>query len=140
MDLVIIDQAIASPQQLAEVLSPAAEVLLIGPQQDLFALLHSTISGRRGIRSLHLIGHGASGQMQLGSTLLTTELVQANETRLAALAKCFEPGADLMLYGCETGQGTKGKQLMRSLSRALQVDVLHHPIGQVANREAVTGC
>ena len=50
-----------------------AEVVLLDPTQDGLSQMLTALDGRSGLDAIHLIGHGASGLIDLGSASVTTD-------------------------------------------------------------------
>lgn len=84
--------------------------------------LHTALAAhKRKIDELHLISHGADGQVFLGSD--TLEANSATMTQMSSLQQYFAPGADVKLYGCDIAKTDSGEYFVNQLADVMQVDV-----------------
>lgn len=78
---------------------------------------------RPGVSAVHILSHGASGSIQLGSTTLDAESLASREAELRAWGEALGADADLLIYGCEVGAGDAGAWLLGELGRLTGADV-----------------
>ena len=122
--LVVIDQTLAHRDALLAAVPAGAQVLLLDPAQDGLQQINSALVGRSDITALHLITHGSSGQLQLGSATLDAQTMQQDRTGLlAAIGQHLQAGADVLVYGCDFGAGDAGAAASQALATALGADV-----------------
>ena len=100
-----------------------AEVHQIDPATDGVALMASTLAGRSGIGAVHLLTHGAAGQVQLGNVSLTQANLSSYTTEWATIKGALNADADLLIYGCDVAANDAGKALISQLADATGADV-----------------
>ncbi|WP_081972639.1 DUF4347 domain-containing protein [Leptolyngbya sp. KIOST-1] len=74
-------------------------------------------------QALHLVSHGSPGQILLGNATLNTASLNAYRQELTTWHNALPAGADLLLYGCELGQGQEGQAFLQQLQRLTGADV-----------------
>jgi len=121
--LVVVDTSVAGYSTLIEGLAPGAEVLKIGADQNgLQVLADALAAGGTTYDAIHVVSHGGEGQVQLGTTLLTSESLTNYGDALSALGAALTADGDLLLYGCEVGTGT-GQAFVDELATQTGADV-----------------
>ena len=82
--IVFIDSRVQDAATLLQGLEPGTEVVFLQAGQDGLAQMADALQGRTGVDAIHVLSHGQSGQLQLGSLALDQ----------AALAARRHTGAD----------------------------------------------
>ncbi|MBK7006204.1 MAG: DUF4347 domain-containing protein [Burkholderiales bacterium] len=72
------------------------------------------LQGRTDIDALHLISHGSQGTLYLGSTVLDSGNLASYTSQLANIGSALTNAGDILLYGCNVAQGTRGRHLSSS--------------------------
>ncbi len=121
--IVFIDRQLADYEILAAGVLPDMEVCLLEPTQDGVRQIAAVLATRRAIRTIHLVSHGSAGRIQLGSADLSVESIAKYSLELQQWSERLAPGAELVIYGCEVGQGDRGVSLVYRLSELLGVSV-----------------
>lgn len=75
------------------------------------------------VDSIQIFSHGASGQLTLGSSTLSSDNVSTLTGTLAAWGASLTADADIQLYGCNVGAGVAGRVLVDSLAAYTGADV-----------------
>lgn len=114
--LVVIDPRITALEQLVVGLKTGAQVLILDRAAGAIGQISRFLAHQTGFKSLHLIGHGRPGAMQLGSNWLDAATLHKNRDLVRAWSAAFAPSYfDLLLYGCSVAQGQQGKDLLATL-------------------------
>ena len=121
--IVFVEADVPDYQSLLAGLAPGTEVHVLDAGADGLARMAEVLAGRGGIDALHIISHGKEGAVSLGSLLLTTDQLPAHADALAAIGAALNPGADILLYGCDVGAGTDGATFVDALAKATGADV-----------------
>ncbi|MFZ4626632.1 MAG: DUF4347 domain-containing protein, partial [Rhodoferax sp.] len=100
-----------------------AQVVLLDPTTDGLTQMLAALNGRTGLDAIHIIGHGASGLLTLGSTNVTTQTLTERAADLAALGGALAATGDILLYGCNVAAGADGLSLVNALANATGADV-----------------
>lgn len=114
--LVFIDRLVPHHAELVAGALPKTEVILLDPEQDGVWQISETLAEHQGITSLHLVSHGASGQLILGNTILSQETLSQYTSLLMTWSDALTCDAELLIYGCEVGQGARGETFIHRLS------------------------
>jgi len=124
VELVVVDTSLADHAQLLADLARqrqagrAIEVLTVGAGEDGIARIGAWLAGRQGVSAIHLLAHGAAGQVQLGGSQLDATSLGARAAELAAWGAALSPEADLLVYGCDVAATAAGRQLLADLALA----------------------
>ena len=121
--VVAIDCGIAGWSGLAAEFRRHGEVIVLNGEDDGVAALAAALAKRRGITALHIVSHGEPGALRLGSAVLSAATLPHYRTVLDDLAAALAPGADLLLYGCNTGQGAVGAKFLDLLAAATGANI-----------------
>src|SRR5262245_6204202 len=90
------------------------------------------------LSSISVVGHGAAGEIDLGSTTLDESDLSAHATALAQIGSALAPGGNLQLYACDVASGDAGQQFISDLSHyagGVTVEAATHDIGLTASGE-----
>jgi hypothetical protein len=128
---------------------PDLQDLLDGVQQgDLIYVLDTNSDGVQqiadilaannltGLASISIVAHGAPGEIEIGSTLLTDANLSSHSTALAEIGAAMAPGGNILLYGCDVGSGAAGTQFINDLSTLTSgtvVGAATHDVGSGAD-------
>ena len=110
-EILVIDSSVADRDVLLQGLDAPMEVILLQGDDGLEQLAH-TLAGRNGIAALHLITHGAPGQLHLGAQRLTRADFSVYADELNTISNALAEDGELLIYGCEVLPGAKGACLL----------------------------
>ena len=123
--VVFIDSRTPDIQALIAGVKPGELVFVLdsstdGVQQiaDILATNHLT-----GLAAISIVGHGASGEIQLGSSWLDESDLAAHAAALSTIGAALTADGDLALYACNTASGAAGQQFIADLSAYAGADV-----------------
>jgi hypothetical protein len=108
--LVVFDTQIPDLHILMAGLVEAADLLVLDPNQDGIAQITQFLIAQP-VTALHIVSHGQPGLLQLGQTQITS----ANLSDYAGLLRLWA-STEILLYGCEVGQGETGRNFIAQLS------------------------
>ena len=78
---------------------------------------------QRSINSISILSHGQPGSFQLGYERITANSIQTNLVLWKTLTAVLASNANLYIYGCESGSGEQGQQLLDTLSSVTAANV-----------------
>lgn len=110
-------------QTLAAAAPFGAEVVVLDGESDGMAQMAAHLQGRSGIAAIHILSHGAEGQLKLGTVTLDSNTLNVCSAQLASIGSSLMPDGDLLLYGCEVAGGAPGLAFIQRLSHITQADV-----------------
>ncbi|MEH2260079.1 putative Ig domain-containing protein [Nostoc sp.] len=114
--LVFIDPQVENYQSLVAGVLPNTSVIVLDPDQNGIEQISQVLATYRKINSLHIVSHGAPGQVYLGNSQLSYETLNHSAWQLMNWANVLSADAQLLLYGCEVGQTQQGKAFVQRLS------------------------
>ncbi|MFB2957497.1 putative Ig domain-containing protein [Aeromonas veronii] len=121
-EVVFIDSTVPDHQQLAQGVKPGVEVVILDAGGDALTQIADWAANHTGYDAVHLISHGAEGQIRLGNLTLTSANLASYATQLSTLGEVLNPNGDLLLYGCDIAAGS-GTNLIASLASITGADV-----------------
>ncbi|MVW64032.1 DUF4347 domain-containing protein, partial [Massilia sp. NEAU-DD11] len=122
-EIVFIEDNVADYQSLAQQLGAGREVVILDSTGDGVHQIADALAGRTGIDALHIISHGAAGTASLGALTLDAASLGDHQADLNAIGSTMAKDGDILLYGCDTGAGSRGRALVDKLAIATGADV-----------------
>jgi Domain of unknown function (DUF4347)/FG-GAP-like repeat len=121
--LLFIDSGVVDDVQTLVNGALGAEVHLLRLGADAMAQITQTLLGRSGIESLQIVSHGRSGGLKLGAGWLDLQSLPSYLGQLKSWGQALTAEADVLLYGCDVGQGESGNAFVNLLAQATGADV-----------------
>ncbi|MFN9988050.1 MAG: DUF4347 domain-containing protein, partial [Pirellula sp.] len=129
-ELIIVDTSLPEYERLLSAcgvytsIDQCFDVLYLDHSADGIAVVTEYLSqSGRVYDAIHLVTHGFSGGLQLGSATVTAGNLSEFETQLNAWRANLSADADLLLYGCSIADTATGEAFVGDLSKLLDVDV-----------------
>ncbi|GLS20283.1 hypothetical protein GCM10007874_33000 [Labrys miyagiensis] len=118
VQIVFIDSRVPDIQALIDGATPGEQVFVLdaasdGIQQIADILANDNLTN---LASISIVGHGAPGEIELGSSWLDDTDLAGHATALSTIGAALAPGGDLALYACNTAAGATGQQFITDLS------------------------
>jgi len=120
---VFIDSRVADIEALIAGLEPDTQVVILDATQDGVAQIAEALAGATNLDSIHIVSHGSSGALYLGSTVLNEENLDDYRNDLSQSGAALSEDGDILLYGCEVGAGSAGQRFIEQLSLLTGADV-----------------
>ncbi|MEH1902402.1 MAG: DUF4347 domain-containing protein [Nostoc sp.] len=114
--LVFIDPQVENYQSLVAGVLPNTTVIILDADQNGIEQISQVLATYGVINSLHIVSHGAPGQVYLGNSQLSYETLNRYAWQLMDWANVLSADTQLLLYGCEVGQTEQGKAFVQRLS------------------------
>ena len=121
--IVFVDSAIENIDTLIDGLAQDSELVLLTPDQDAIAQVSNVLSSRSDVSQIHIITHGDAGQLRLGGQTIDALQLEQRSEEIMAWRSSLSDDADILLYGCNTGQGSAGAHFVSLLSKLSGADV-----------------
>src|ERR1700722_13376893 len=133
-EIAFIDPAISDVRVLLAGLSPDVQPIMLNAADPAPRQMAAALSGRAGLDAIHIIAHGAPGEVRFAAGVLSANSVNQHAADLAALGSAVGQNASLMLWTCETGQGERGQDFVAALasSSGAQVAASRRLVGAAA--------
>jgi glucose/arabinose dehydrogenase len=120
-ELVFVDTSLDAYRTLASSAAANAEVILLDRAIDGVDQITQALAGRRNLDAIHIISHGSSGALQLGSGSLSG--LNLDATALQSWGQALSQDADILLYGCNVASDAAGQQFVFQLSQLTGADI-----------------
>ena len=75
------------------------------------------------VDAVHMVSHGARGQVKIGDTWLSTNNISQHAAALRGWNAFLSPDADLLFYGCNLAASPEGQSLAKQISELCDCDV-----------------
>ena len=123
--LVVVDARLSDAQRqtIREGLADDAELLEVDADENGIEAITAALAGMDQVESVEIFSHGASGQFQLGDTLVGNDTLTSLTASLGQWREALTADADLLLYGCRIGATDAGLELVQGLASATGMDV-----------------
>ena len=124
-ELIFIDSRLQNSDTLIQGLGENTEVHYLDATKNGIEQIDAVIQAEKGqISAIHILSHGGSGAVDLGSTTLTDANLKGEYAdEIAGWASHLTEDANVLLYGCGVAEGHIGQQFVTDLSVLLGADV-----------------
>ena len=123
-EVVFVDSTIADYQTLLAGINPEAEIIVLDGRRDGIAQITEALENRTGVDAIHLVAEGNEAELHLGTSFLTqNSLSTVYAQQFQQIGQSLSQNADLLIYGCNFGQGEAGQLAMQTLAQLTGADV-----------------
>lgn len=122
-EIVFINDNVQDYQQLAAGVRDGVEVVVLDHTKDGLQQMLAALQDRGPVEAIHLVTHGAAGQIDLGTARITGATVNDFSAGLAQLGQALGEHGDLLIYGCDVAQGSDGAAFVERLAALTGADV-----------------
>ena len=122
-NLVFIDSRVADYQTLIAGLSADTEWVLLEADKDGLLQMQAALAGYSDLDAIQIISHGSVGTLYLGSIVLDSSNILDYQRELQAIGSSLTATGDILLYGCNVGQGEVGLQFIDAVAQITGADV-----------------
>jgi hypothetical protein len=121
--LLIIDAGVADAQTLVAGAAAGTAVYQLRAGTDAVEQITALLAGEQNVASLQIVSHGRSGGLNLGAGWLDVQSLPSYLGQLKSWGQALTAEADILLYGCDVGQGVSGKAFVNLLALVTGADV-----------------
>jgi VCBS repeat-containing protein len=114
--VLIVDARVPDYQRIVDSAEAGVKVVVLDVNQDGMTQIAAALKGMHDIASISIVSHGDNGLLLLGNAALFSADLDRYQTQLQDIGAALKPGGDILLYGCEVGQGSAGRAFIDSLS------------------------
>src|SRR5207302_1947565 len=122
-EIVFIDPTISDIDTLIAGLRPGLAAIGLDASAPAMAQIAHAVAGQRGLDAIHIISHGAPGEMCFAGGKLSLDTIDEHRASLATIGQALGDGGDLLLWSCETAQGDRGAAFIDAVVRVTGIDV-----------------
>ena len=122
--LIFIDAQVTDVAVLAQAVSQDGQIVILDPTRDGLAQIAEIVAAYDDLEAIHIIGHGAEGQITLGTSTLDAMSMEGQYLEaLTAVGEALSNSGDILIYGCDFTHGIAGQEAAAILSRITGADV-----------------
>ncbi|KMN34425.1 sulfurtransferase [Chromobacterium sp. LK1] len=121
--VVFIESNVVNYQSLVAQVPAGMEVVVLDAGKDGLSQIAEWAKTHHGYAAIHIISHGQSADLMLGSNELTTTKLDSRQADLKTIGQSLRPDGDILLYGCDIAAGSSGAAFVSALSRYTHADV-----------------
>ncbi|WP_194910381.1 DUF4347 domain-containing protein [Azospirillum sp. INR13] len=121
-EVVFIESNVADYQSLISGVKAGIEVVLLDASKDGLSQMAEWAQTHSAYDAIHVVSHGAEGEVNLGSLTLDTTAATARAADLATLGRALTDSGDMLLYGCDVATGV-GQNFISTVSVLSSADV-----------------
>jgi hypothetical protein len=129
-ELVFVDTAIEDYQVLIDDIltqkdgTKQIEIILLNKETDGVNQISRVIDTYDNVSAIHLLSHGNEAELNLGTSKLTLESInQLYADAFQNIGNHLTADADILIYGCNFGQGSNGLLAMERLGQLTGADI-----------------
>ncbi|MBR0843457.1 DUF4347 domain-containing protein, partial [Bradyrhizobium liaoningense] len=122
-EIAFIDRNVDDLAALLAGLRSEVEPIVLSADAPAPRQMAEVLKHRSDLAAIHLIAHGAPGQVNCGSSALALETIE-NDEDLAAIGRALNDGGSLQLWVCNAARGERGAEFVDALARETGAEVL----------------
>ncbi len=123
-EFVFIDTAIDDYETILNGISEHVRIILLDPSADGVTQIADALRDEADVGAIHIISHGRSGTLDLGSAKLTEASMRGRHSdSMTVIADALSQDADILIYGCDFGAYSRGVSAVEALAAATGADV-----------------
>jgi len=114
-EIVILDPTVPDSHHIASGIKPGTATYILETQPDAVEQITTILAQHTDIEAVHIISHGSSGSLYLGTTELNSSNIENYSQQLQQWRNSFTANATIILYGCNSAAGDRGHQFLTQL-------------------------
>ncbi len=122
--IVFIDAGVTDINAIVRAASMDAEIVMLDAKSDGIRQIAGHLQSRAGIQKMHIVSHGAPGELQLGdATLSMSSITGAHRDELATIGSALAPDAYIIVCGGDVSASVPGKDFVQALAAVAGANV-----------------
>ncbi|RJF96743.1 DUF4347 domain-containing protein [Noviherbaspirillum cavernae] len=128
-EVVFIDAAVEQGDDIAKRIvadkgdARTLDVYVIAAGTDGIAQIAEILGRYQDLDAVHIISHGASGELRIGDARLNSDSLLANAVAVSKWGNALTADGDILLYGCDVAADQGGRDFVAALSQLTGADV-----------------
>jgi uncharacterized repeat protein (TIGR01451 family) len=114
--IAFIDQGVEDWEQLVTGVTESVIPVTINSASDGIEQITEVLAHYQDLDGIHLVAHGAPGQLHLGTALLSTTTLERYKHAIQQWTKALSEQASLLIYGCQVAAGESGHHFLQQLN------------------------
>ncbi|MGY8869262.1 MAG: DUF4347 domain-containing protein, partial [Pseudomonadales bacterium] len=128
IELIIIDSAVSDQQHLLQKIIPTDshinyQIHYLDQNSEGINQVSELLNQYSQIDAVHILSHGKSDGVQLGSAWVDADSLQQKADQIAQWSSVLTDGADILIYGCDVTSSDAGIDFIQTLQRLSGADV-----------------
>ncbi|MDY6940637.1 MAG: DUF4347 domain-containing protein [Cyanobacteriota bacterium] len=121
--IVFLEATVEEPQHLIAGIRPGTQVVRLDVRRDGIEQISAALEGRSHLDSIHIVSHGESGRIPLGSAQLSERTLARYTHQFHRWRQALAADAEVLLYGCRIAAGIAGERFIGQLSQLLETKI-----------------
>ncbi len=121
--ILFVDSTVQGSAELLESVGADTEIIVLDPTRSGITQITEALAAHSNIDAVHILSHGDSGAVQLGSDMLDADALVAAQAEIQQWGNALSADADILLYGCNVASGAAGIEFVEDLSQLTGADV-----------------
>lgn len=127
-EIVFLDAGVVDGEQLLSDLlrntnTATTQVYLIDSTTDGVEQISAALNNHHALDAVHIISHGTTSQVQLGSGTLSSSNIESYSDQLNAWGSALHGSGDILIYGCDVASSAQGQALLDVMSTLTRADI-----------------
>jgi hypothetical protein len=118
VELTFIDPGVPQLPVLLHTLRPGVVGILLSKKVPVARQIAMATAERHDLAAVHVIAHGAPGQVHFGAGDWSLDTLINDASDLAAIGQALAPDGEFCLWSCETATGVEGAVFVAGLAQA----------------------
>ena len=123
VNLLFVDTSLENVDLLIEEVAANVQVIKIDSDENGIDKVSQTLDLAGNVGNVHIVSHADANEIQLGSSVLSTDTIADYESQLANWGDRLTDRADILFYGCSIAGNADGMHLVDRLSQITGADV-----------------
>ena len=121
--ILFIDARIQNIQGILANVGADIDVVMLNSEEAGLDQIAGELENRDGVEAIHIVSHGGSGYLTLGSGQLNEVTLPQYSSSIERIKSVLTDDADILLYGCDVAAGDAGMSFIQLLARLTGADV-----------------
>ena len=123
-EILIVDSGIEGYEDfLPTVQQENLDVYILDDSEDGVDQITKILSRYDKLDAVHILSHGSSAELQLGSSLLNSENLSSYQETIQSWQASLTETADIFIYGCNVAEGQEGEAFVQDLAELTGADI-----------------
>ncbi|MEM9567636.1 MAG: DUF4347 domain-containing protein [Cyanobacteria bacterium P01_E01_bin.34] len=123
VNLLFVDASVDNIDTLISQVKQGTQVIVLDSQTDGISQITDALSDHQNVSSLSVVSHGDSGQLQLGSSSISSASLSTYRDELQSWQSALSTNADILFYGCNVAAGQQGEHFLNQLGQLTGADI-----------------
>ena len=121
--IVFVDPNVSDLSTFIAAVDSQHDLVLLNANRSGIEQISDVLSTRANVASVHIIAHGEAGKLAIGNDMLDMQAMNGQAATIRGWARSLTDEADILLYGCRTGEGEIGRNFVVRLAQLTGADV-----------------